>query len=45
MLINELFTVLDKRGIQVSSLRSKTNRLEQLFVNIVETGKQQELQG
>ena len=45
MLINDLFSVLDRRGIQVSSLRSKTNRLEQLFVNIVETGKQQELQG
>jgi ABC-2 type transport system ATP-binding protein len=45
MLINDLFSELDKRGIQVSSLRSKTNRLEQLFVNIVETGKQLEIQG
>jgi ABC-2 type transport system ATP-binding protein len=44
-LMNDLFAVLDGQGIQVSSLRSKTNRLEQLFVNIVESGKQLEVQG
>lgn len=36
--INNLFTELDKRDIQVSSLRSKSNRLEELFVHLVEEG-------
>lgn len=37
--MNALFTLLDKQGLQVASLRSKTNRLEQLFVNIVESNQ------
>jgi len=34
--INFLFEELSKSGIEVLSMRNKTNRLEQLFVNIVE---------
>ena len=34
--INFLFDELSRHGIDVMSMRNKTNRLEQLFVNIVE---------
>ena len=37
--LNNLFTELDKRNINISSLRSKSNRLEELFVHLVEEGK------
>ncbi|MCH8176510.1 MAG: ABC transporter ATP-binding protein [Proteobacteria bacterium] len=30
--INEVFSRLDQQGVQVSSMRNKTNRLEQLFL-------------
>ena len=36
--INFLFEELSKSGIQVLSMRNKTNRLEQLFVHLVENG-------
>ena len=36
--LNSLFSELDKRNIKVSSLRSKSNRLEELFVHLVEEG-------
>jgi len=42
MPMNALFSVLDSQGIQVESVRSKTNRLEQLFMNIVDSNKVQE---
>ena len=32
-LINEVFKELDKQGIEISSMRNKTNRLEQLFLS------------
>jgi len=35
--INELFSELNKHGINVSSLRSKSNRLEELFINLVKS--------
>jgi len=38
--MNELFSQLSGQGLSVLSLRSKTNRLEQLFVNMVESNKQ-----
>lgn len=41
--MNTLFSILDKQGLQVASLRSKTNRLEQLFVNIVESNQKMEV--
>jgi len=34
--LNELFAQLDQRGIQVVSLRNKANRLEELFMRLVE---------
>ena len=34
--INHLFSVLSDAGIQVLSMRNKTNRLEQLFMYLVE---------
>jgi len=37
--LNNLFTELDKRNISISSLRSKSNRLEELFVHLVEEGR------
>jgi ABC-2 type transport system ATP-binding protein len=37
--VNELFTVLDGRGIHVTSMRNKANRLEELFVRLVDKGK------
>ncbi len=33
--INALFTMLSRHGIEVSSLRNKTNRLEELFIRLV----------
>jgi len=36
--LNNLFSELDKRKINISSLRSKSNRLEELFVHLVEEG-------
>ena len=34
--VNALFRQLDAAGIQVQSLRNKANRLEELFVSLVE---------
>lgn len=36
--LNNLFSELDKRKINIASLRSKSNRLEELFVHLVEEG-------
>jgi ABC-2 type transport system ATP-binding protein len=36
--LNELFAALSSRGIRVTSMRNKTNRLEELFMNLVENG-------
>ncbi|MBX2808594.1 MAG: ABC transporter ATP-binding protein [Cellvibrionaceae bacterium] len=35
--LNAVFLALDKLGIQVSSMRNKSNRLEELFVSLVDT--------
>jgi ABC-2 type transport system ATP-binding protein len=37
--INTLFTELSARDIRVLSMRNKTNRLEELFMNLVENGE------
>jgi len=37
--INALFNELSRHGIQVSSMRNKTNRLEELFMNLVENAQ------
>lgn len=33
--LNEVFNVLDKLGIRIHSLRNKTNRLEELFLDLI----------
>ncbi|NOZ10448.1 MAG: ABC transporter ATP-binding protein [Gammaproteobacteria bacterium] len=35
--INEIFTCLSDKGIEVLSMRNKTNRLEELFLDLVKT--------
>lgn len=37
--INELFELLTQQNIRISSMRNKTNRLEELFVNLVSENK------
>lgn len=37
--LNSLFATLSARNITVTSMRNKTNRLEELFVRLVEAGK------
>ena len=37
--LNKLFRALDAANIQISSMRTKTNRLEELFVRLVEDSK------
>ena len=34
--INDVFSELDRKGIRVTSMRNKTNRLEQLFMSRIE---------
>ena len=34
--LNPLFTELGRHGIEVSSLKNKSNRLEQLFTHLVQ---------
>jgi ABC-2 type transport system ATP-binding protein len=34
--INQVFAELDKLGIRISSMRNRANRLEEMFVNLVE---------
>ncbi len=36
--LNALFAALNEQGIQVLSLRNKQNRLEQLFIDLVNNG-------
>ena len=37
--INKVFSLLEKQGIVVKSMRNKTNRLEELFLDLVGNGK------
>jgi ABC-2 type transport system ATP-binding protein len=37
--LNSLFSALSQHGIMVTSMRNKTNRLEELFVRLVEGGR------
>jgi ABC-2 type transport system ATP-binding protein len=39
--LNSLFAMLSEHGITVTSMRNKANRLEELFVRLVEHGKQE----
>lgn len=38
--LNPVFTQLSEQGVQVMSMRNKSNRLEELFVRLVESAKQ-----
>ena len=38
--LNDVFTKMTEQNIQVLSMRNKSNRLEELFVRLVEEGKQ-----
>ena len=38
--LNPVFTQLSEKGMQVMSMRNKSNRLEELFVRLVESAKQ-----
>jgi len=38
--LNNLFAELEKQGIHVLSMRNKSNRLEELFMNLVDQGQQ-----
>lgn len=40
--LNELFAVLAEQGIHVTSMRNKSNRLEELFVSLVDKNLKQE---
>jgi ABC-2 type transport system ATP-binding protein len=37
--INSVFEALGRAGIEVLSMRNKTNRLEEMFMHLVETGQ------
>jgi len=37
--LNQLFQGLSEQGIEVVSLKNKSNRLEQLFLDLVDSGK------
>jgi ABC-2 type transport system ATP-binding protein len=36
--LNEVFQLLSQRGIQIRSMRNKSNRLEELFLDIIKNG-------
>lgn len=40
--LNQVFSQLTEQGIQVMSMRNKANRLEELFVRLVESGRGEE---
>lgn len=37
--LNRLFQQLSEKGVEIMSMRNKANRLEELFVNLVENGR------
>ncbi|MFC3094874.1 ABC transporter ATP-binding protein [Alteromonas sediminis] len=39
--LNPVFSQLDQQGVQVMSMRNKSNRLEELFVRLVESGREE----
>jgi ABC-2 type transport system ATP-binding protein len=40
--LNNLFAQLDRQGIEVLSMRNKANRLEELFMNLVDKGHRED---
>jgi ABC-2 type transport system ATP-binding protein len=43
--VNSVFAALTAQGVQVLSMRNKANRLEELFVSLVENGQTEKNQG
>jgi ABC-2 type transport system ATP-binding protein len=43
--INDLFAALSRQGVEVASLRNKQNRLEQLFIDMVDRDRQSRAEG
>lgn len=41
--LNDLFAALSAAGIEVASMRNKTNRLEELFVRLIQRREQDRL--
>jgi ABC-2 type transport system ATP-binding protein len=39
--LNDVFAQLSARGLHVASMRTKTNRLEELFIRLVDKDKQE----
>ncbi len=39
--LNDVFSILSKSGLQVNSMRTKANRLEELFVSLIQQHKKQ----
>ena len=39
--LNQVFTELTAQSLHVSSMRTKTNRLEELFIRLVEDNQQE----
>ena len=33
--LNEVFTILNQHGLRIHSMRNKTNRLEELFMDLI----------
>ena len=42
--INAVFSLLDDQGVKIKSMRNKTNRLEQLFVSLLQQSKKRQSQ-
>ena len=41
--VNELFAALDAQGVRVRSMRNKANRLEELFLRLVDSNEGDEV--
>jgi ABC-2 type transport system ATP-binding protein len=41
--INAVFSMLDQQGVLIKSMRNKTNRLEQLFVSLLQNSSTRSL--
>jgi ABC-2 type transport system ATP-binding protein len=42
--LNDVFVILNSAGLQVRSMRTKANRLEELFVGLIQKHQQQSKQ-
>jgi len=43
--LNELFAHISKQGIEIVSMRNRANRLEELFVSLVESANEEKQGG